>query len=205
MHENLQGAPVVRDDGVTGEVVSVTAHGDGSAMAVIRFDDGAQVAVSPQMLSPQEDGRHRLMLATSRLAAEEDLVIPVVAEEIRVGTEQVARSVLRVHKRVESHEETVDAPVSTEDVVVERLPVNTLVEGEPPQIREEDGVVIIPVFEEVLVVEKRLLLREEVRLAKRVSTSSVPQKVVVRREVVDIERVDADGQNPADAIRQDVE
>jgi uncharacterized protein (TIGR02271 family) len=205
MHENLQGAPVVRDDGVTGEVVTVTAHGDGPAMAVIRFDDGAQVAVSPQMLSPQEDGMYRLMLAASRLAAEEDLVIPVVAEEIRVGTQQVTRGVVRVHKRVESHEETVDTPVSAEEVIVERLPVNTLVEGEAPQIREEDGVVIIPVFEEVLVVEKRLLLREEVRLVKRISTSSVPQKVVVRREVVDIERVDADGQNPADAIRQDIE
>jgi stress response protein YsnF len=42
-----------------------------------------------------------------------------------------------------------------------------------------------------------LLLREEVRLSKRLTTTSVPQKVTLRREVVDIERVDSSG-NPAD-------
>jgi stress response protein YsnF len=58
-------------------------------------------------------------------------------------------------------------------------------------------VLIIPVVEEILVVEKRLLLREEVRLSKRLTTTSVPQKVTLRREVVDIERVDSSG-NPAE-------
>ena len=91
----------------------------------------------------------------------------MVAEEILIGTEQVTRGVVRVHKHVVTEEKTVDAAVSAEEVVVERLPINQLVEGDAPQVREEDGIVIIPVLEEVLVVEKRLLLREEVRLSKR--------------------------------------
>ena len=116
----------------------------------------------------------------------------MVAEEILIGTEQVTRGVVRVHKHVVTEEKTVDAAVSAEEVVVERLPVNQLVEGAAPQVREENGTVIIPVLEEVLVVEKRLLLREEVHLSKRTTRSRAPQTVTLRREVVDIERSDAD-------------
>ena len=192
MEESLQGVPVVRDDGVGGKVTAVTANGDGSPIAVVRFDDGAQVAVSPQMINPDQNGIYRLELAAARLAPGADLVIPVVAEEISIGTEQVTRGVVRVHKHVVSEEKTVDAAVSTEEVVVERLPINQLVEGAAPQVREENGIVIIPVFEEVLVVEKRLLLREEVHLSKRMIRSNVPQTVTLRHEVVDIERSGAD-------------
>ena len=68
MHENLQGVPVVRDDGVGGKVTAVTANGDGSPIAVVRFEDGAQVAVSPQLFSPDENGTYRLELAGARIA-----------------------------------------------------------------------------------------------------------------------------------------
>lgn len=192
MEESLQGVQVVRDDGVGGKVTAVTANGDGSPIAVVRFNDGAQVAVSPQMINPDQYGIYRLDVAASRLAPADDLVIPVVAEEILIGTEQVTRGVVRVHKHVVTEEKTVDAAVTAEEVVVERLPVNQLVEGDAPQVREENGTVIIPVLEEVLVVEKRLLLREEVHLSKRTTRSNAPQTVVLRREVVDVERTEAD-------------
>jgi uncharacterized protein (TIGR02271 family) len=203
MQESLQGAPVTRDDGVAGKVITVTANRDGSTILVVRFDDGTQIAVSPQMLSPQENGIYRVWSAGSRLDLEDEVVIPVIAEEIMVGRQQVTRGVVRVQKRVETQEQVVDTPVSAEEVSVERLPINAFVEGEAPQIREEDGVVIIPVLEEVLVVEKRLMLREEVRLTKRVTKSSVPQTVSLRHEVVDIERLAPQGHNSADPSRQD--
>jgi uncharacterized protein (TIGR02271 family) len=103
-----------------------------------------------------------------------------------------------VHKRVETYEETWDAALTTETVTVERVPVNALVEGEAPQTREEDGVIIIPVLEEVLVVEKRLLLREEVRLTKQATTVSSPQAVTLRREAVKVERTTPDELPPTD-------
>jgi uncharacterized protein (TIGR02271 family) len=205
MQENLQGAPVIREDGVAGKVKAVTTNGDGSTLLIILFEDGAQVAVAPQMLSPNENGIYRLLLAGSRLEPEGDLIIPVVAEEIMVGTQQVTRGVVRVHKHVTTQEKTIDAAVNAEEVIVERLPINALVEGEAPQVREEDGVVIIPVFEEVLVIEKRLILREEVRLSKRVTSSNVPQTVVLRQETVEIERTGPDGPDPAEEIRQPLE
>ncbi len=130
--------------------------------------------------------------AADLASLEGDLVIPVVAEELTVETSRIARGVVRLHKRVETREETVNAPVVREDLIVERVTVNALVEGAPPEPREEDGVLIVPVLEEVTVVEKRLILREEVRVSRRRSTTTASQAVTLRREVVEVERVESD-------------
>lgn len=127
---------------------------------------------------------------------QEQLVIPVVAEEATIRREEVVRGVVRIHKRVETHEETLAAALTSEGVTVERVPVNALVAGDAPQMREEDGVLIIPVLEEVLVVEKRLLLREEVRVTRQVTTTSSPQTVTLRREIVEVERAAPDALPP---------
>ena len=122
-----------------------------------------------------------------------EIVIPVVAEELTVETQQVVRGSVRVNKRIESREEVVDAPSTRDEVVVERIAVNAFVEGDAPTVRDEDGVLIIPVIEEVTVSEKRLLIREEVRISRRRTTTNHPQTVVLRREVVDVERDEFDG------------
>ena len=205
MQDNWQGARVIREDGVSGKVVTVTTGTAGTTMLVVQFEDGERLAVAPEMLVAQADGVYRLLWAGSRLQLEDEIVIPVVAEEVAVGRQQVELGVVRVHKRVETHEATLEADVTSEEVTIERVPVNALVEGAAPQIREEDGVTVIPVLEEVLVVEKRLLLREEVRLTKRATTSSTPQTVTLRRETVEIERSALDGLNQADSIRAEEE
>jgi uncharacterized protein (TIGR02271 family) len=133
--------------------------------------------------------------------AQEELVIPILAEEATISTQEVVRGVVRVHKRVDTYEETLDAALTTEEVTVERVAVNALVEGEAPRMREEDGVLIIPVLEEVLVVEKRLLLREEVRLTRQATTVNSPQTVTLRRETVEVQRAAADELPPADQAR----
>ena len=76
-----------------------------------------------------------------------------------------------------------------EDVVVERVPINRPVEGAPPEPREENGMLVIPVLEEIAVVEKRLVLREEVRVTCRSTTTTDSRVVTLRREVADVERV----------------
>jgi stress response protein YsnF len=47
---------------------------------------------------------------------------------------------------------------------------------------------IIPLLEEVLVIEKRLILREEVHIKKRHREVHAPQEVLLRKEEVEIER-----------------
>jgi uncharacterized protein (TIGR02271 family) len=128
----------------------------------------------------------------------DEVIIPVVAEEIEITRDRVARGTVRVRKRVETRDETVDTPIVREEVIVERVPANTLVQGEAPQIREEDGVLLIPVLEEVLVVQKGLLLRETVRVSRRRMTRSDRQTVRLRRNVVDVERAEPGPQTPAD-------
>jgi len=128
----------------------------------------------------------------------DELVIPVVAEELVVETTKLARGTVRVNKRIETREETVETPTVRDEVVVERVVVNRPVEGAAPQSREEGGVLVIPVLEEIAVVEKRLMLREEVRVSRRSTTTSSRQTVSLRREVVDVERVESDATRRAD-------
>jgi uncharacterized protein (TIGR02271 family) len=82
----------------------------------------------------------------------------------------------------------VDEPTVREEVTVERVPVNQFVEH-APEPRQEGDTVVYPVLEEVVVVQRRLLLKEEVRVTKRVTESRDPQTVTLRSEEVKIERV----------------
>ena len=62
-----------------------------------------------------------------------------------------------------------------------------------PEVRPSYGSVLIPLFEEVLVVEKRLLLKEEVHVTQRLVETHAPQRVTRRREEVVVERVGPEG------------
>ena len=59
----------------------------------------------------------------------------------------------------------------------------------PVPVREENGTTIISVVEEVLVVEKRWMLREEIHIRKRRTETHQPQQIPLRSEEVQIERV----------------
>jgi stress response protein YsnF len=62
------------------------------------------------------------------------------------------------------------------------------VSGPPPRIRTEDGVTIIPVLEEVLVLEKRLVLKREIRIRKRTTLETVEIPVSLRKQHAKVER-----------------
>ena len=81
-------------------------------------------------------------------------------------------------------------------VGVTRVPVNrTLSEGEAaPQVRDEGGVTIIPVLEEVLVVEKRLVFKEEVHIRHTTSGEDVEVPITLRRQRAVVERVSPTGE-----------
>lgn len=118
----------------------------------------------------------------------EEIAIPVVEEKLQVEKEAVARGTVRIRKTVHEHEETVDVPLSHEEVQVERIPVNRMIEGEV-QVRYDGDTMIIPIVEEVLVVETRLMLKEELHVTKRRVTENHPQTVTLRSEEATIERL----------------
>ncbi|MBA4121692.1 MAG: YsnF/AvaK domain-containing protein [Acidobacteria bacterium] len=119
----------------------------------------------------------------------ERLVVPILNEELKISREKVVTGGVRVHKTVQERTETVDQPTFEEKIEVERVTVNQFVDA-PPPVRYEGDVMIMPLLEEVLVVEKRLVLREEVRISKRRETVNKPQQIVLRREDVTVERIE---------------
>src|SRR5215207_4163985 len=94
-----------------------------------------------------------------------DQTIELAEEELRVGKREVERGRVVVRTRVEDRDEIAEAALRQEDVTVERVPVGRPVEA-APQMREEDGVLIVPVLEERLVVTTELILKEEIRITK---------------------------------------
>lgn len=120
-------------------------------------------------------------------AAPLEVAIPLAAEELRVEARPSATGRVIVRTTVREEEQVVDPPLTIEEVEVERVPIGRVVEA-PTPIRQEGDTTIVPVFEEVLVVEKRLLLKEEVRLVRRRREERRPQRVTVRREEARVER-----------------
>src|SRR3712207_105954 len=122
---------------------------------------------------------------TKILVSEE--VVPVVEETPVVYKERVVTEKVRLHKRVHEDEEVLDIPVQAEAIEVERVPVDRWTDG-PVAVRHEGDTTVYPVVEEVIVVDKRLRLVEEVRVTRRRATHHARQQVVLRREEIEIGR-----------------
>jgi stress response protein YsnF len=143
--------------------------------------------------------RVRMVLAEEvEVAAELDdeddrgVTIPVVEEQAVVRKRKRITGGVRVRTVVREGERIVDEPLAVETVEVERVPLGRWVEA-PPGVRQEGETTVIPVLEEVVVVEKRLRLVEEVRVTRRRRTERAAERVALRREEVVVERLDPAG------------
>ena len=123
-------------------------------------------------------------------------VIALAEEELRVGKRTVTTGRVRVRTAVEVETEIAKASLDGETVEVERVAIDRIVD-EAPGIRTEGDVTVIPVMEEVLVVEKRLVLKEELHIRKRVTTEAVEIPVELRKQHAVIERIPAEDDDTA--------
>jgi uncharacterized protein (TIGR02271 family) len=108
-------------------------------------------------------------------------ILPLIEEQLHVERRQVPAGKVRVHTKLEVTNELVSQELKSERVTVSRVPINRYVEA-PPQVRTEGDVTIIPILEEVLIVEKKLLLREEIHLQRTTITETVTETVPVRKQ-----------------------
>jgi uncharacterized protein (TIGR02271 family) len=121
--------------------------------------------------------------------------IPVIRETVEVGKRTVETGRVRIVRRPVEESRSVDMPWVRERVAIERVPVERIVDPDhPPEVREEGDVLVIPVLEEEIVLEKRLVLREELRVSRIREEAQVVEDVVLRRDEISIERL----QNPAE-------
>jgi uncharacterized protein (TIGR02271 family) len=119
-------------------------------------------------------------------------IIPVIEEELVAGSREVKTGAVRVSKEVEQVRKVVTAPAVHDVVEVNRIPVNRVVDA-VPQMREEGDILVIPVVEEELVVQKRLVLKEEIHIRRKRTRERVSKEVTLNREQATVERLDASG------------
>ena len=115
-------------------------------------------------------------------------VIPVVQERILVSKRAFESERVRVRLVTDEVAELARVSLRSERIEVERVPVGREVER-APDVREEHGVTIIPVLEEVVVVEKRLVLKEELHVRRVADTREEVQAVTLRRQRAEVERL----------------
>ncbi|HEX8566970.1 MAG TPA: YsnF/AvaK domain-containing protein [Pyrinomonadaceae bacterium] len=115
--------------------------------------------------------------------------IPVIEEQLTVDKRVVEKGRVRISKKVRETDETVNIPLVQENVQVERVPINQFIAEAPPPVRYEGNVMIIPVLREVVIVEKRLVLVEELRVTKQQTQTQETQKIRLRKEEVSVKRV----------------
>ena len=127
---------------------------------------------------------------------EREEMIPLVEEQIEVAKRAIERGRVVVRKHVDTREEIAEAVLQQDELTVERVPVGVPVDVAPP-VREEGDVLIVPVLEEQLVIETRLILKEELRITRRRRAETFRQPVRLRAERVEVVREEA-GRDPGD-------
>jgi uncharacterized protein (TIGR02271 family) len=121
--------------------------------------------------------------------------LSLVEEQASVAKREVVTGRVRVRTVTDTKQEVVQEELHGEDIEVRRVPIDCYVEDGAPQIRTEGAVTIVPIVEEVLVVEKRLLIKEEVHIHRRATTETAEVPVMVRKQRAVIERLNSEGDN----------
>lgn len=174
----------------------LSTPGGSETEVFVQLDNGQRILVPADMLVLQDDGSYYLPLSLTELQRQsqaapgnETLVVPVMAEELHVQKRQVEAGGVRINKVVHEREEVVDEPLLKEEIEVQRVPVNRPVDG-PIPIRYVGNTMIVSLLEEVLVVEKRLMLKEELHINTRQVETRQPQPVTLRSEEAIVEPID---------------
>ena len=208
---------VIDAEGLAFKAQLEPATAEDKEQTLLQLDDGAQFLVPTELLVRRDDGRYDLQLRLREYAAQTELetraespsapqqstdaahdtVIPVVEETLRVGKRTVEQGRVQLHKYVTERTETADVPLVQERVEVERVRIGRRVD-EAASVRFEGDTMIVPLYEEVLVVTKQLMLVEEVRITTQRSERHEPQQVTLRREEVSVERLADEGDRTAD-------
>ena len=199
------GTLVEATDGLLGRIDDSGVYaetGQPQYVAVRTDGDNRRVVLPLSALQPIEAGRVRIQL-TRQQAREYSLNlnanegqqafnngqewrVPLVEERLNVEKREVEAGVVRIRKIVDEVEQNLVVPILRDDVEVQRVAVNQPLTA-PAQTRQDGEWLVVPVMREMLVVEKRLMLVEEVRIRRRQVTDQKEVRDTVRQERLEIE------------------
>jgi uncharacterized protein (TIGR02271 family) len=114
---------------------------------------------------------------------EDELRVPRSEQELRAGTREREAGAVNMRKRVRPDRERLEVPTGREKVTVDRVPM----EAEAAEAEIGDDEVSVSVTEVKVVVEKRPVAKEEIRIRKDVVEDTVVVEEDVRREEIDVE------------------
>jgi stress response protein YsnF len=229
------GMQVYATDGLLGSIASVPRVdlGDPSAPAeviVLANQDNAGPGVEEfrrvtrDMIERVEPNALYLNVARRRVPAASDAVaaahrrlpatdavitIPVVEERVDVDTRVVELGYVAVRKKVDEFLDERAVALQHHEVEIERV-IHDEVVPEFIQPYMDGDVYVVPVIEEEIVVQRRLRLKEELRIRRNVAQREEHLHTPYRRERVTVEqhwyvRDDADQPSPASVPAPDIE
>jgi uncharacterized protein (TIGR02271 family) len=117
-----------------------------------------------------------------------ELKIPLLEEQATMAKQDVTTGRVRVSTHVEDIDEVAHADLLSDSVEITRVTIGERVTGSVPPVRTEGDLTIVPIFEEVMVVEKQLLLKEELHIRKRSEVNTVEAPVTLKRQWADVDR-----------------
>src|SRR5437868_5425453 len=128
-------------------------------------------------------------------SVQEDLRIPLHVEDVSVSRREIESAKVQIALVTGAREQLVDEEMTRVRVEIERVPIGQTIEVVPP-ISQEGDTTIIPVVEEIVVVERRLVLKEEVRIRRGSTKEQYQETIVLRQQEAVITREEADSQTP---------
>ena len=133
------------------------------------------------------------------------LRFPVIEEVLHVDKRVTdsGRGV-RLHKSVSEEAWRIEETLNQQVLDMTHVPINAWVTADAlPVQRQEGPTLIIPVLEEVLVIEKRIRLKEEIRITVKTEAHQTSKRIVLRKEHVSAERFDESAANPTSSFEGD--
>lgn len=126
----------------------------------------------------------------THINADEDIIVPVVEEELAATAREVERGEVRVHKDVVEEHQTFEVPVTEEEVELTRRRVDRPVTDADRVF--EDETISVPLRGEEVDLERRTRVVEEIDIDKTARKRTERVSDTVRREEVRIDGANVD-------------
>jgi uncharacterized protein (TIGR02271 family) len=115
-------------------------------------------------------------------------VLQLLAEEATVERQTVETGRVRVATVTHTRDHLIDELLARTSVEVKRVPIGRIIDAIPP-VTDDADLTVIPIVEETLVVERRLVLKEEVHIKRRKTTERYQETVQLRHQTAEVTHI----------------
>jgi len=133
-------------------------------------------------------------------SAREHDTLRLLAEELSVAKQKRETGRVRVRTYTQEREALVDENLEHERVEIETVPVGRRIDT-VPDVRQEGDTTVVPVVEEIVHVERQLMLKEEVRIRRIRTTERHQEKVTLRHQEAVVTRQQTEPPGPEEHSR----